>query len=373
MKKITLLNLTNFMIEYENLAKLNKPFFAEYEQKFKETLESGWYILGNNVKKFEEEFASFCNSKHCVGVANGLDALTISLNSLNLRKGSEVIVPSNTYIATILSILHNGLVPILVEPDITTYNIDASKIEEKISKNTVAIMVVHLYGKMCEMDKIQTIAKKYNLKVIEDCAQAHGASYKAIKAGNWGDLGAFSFYPTKNLGALADAGAITTNQLNLTEKIKALRNYGSSIKYANDLVGFNSRLDEIQAAFLSIKLKHLDKINEHKKNLALIYSNHLKSDFIKPVTHIDYTDVFHIYNIRHIKRDELKQHLEKNNIKTEIHYPIAPNKQKAMIGILDLQQTPIAEEIHKTTLSLPISYYHTEDDIFKVIEVMNKF
>lgn len=361
------------MIEYENLAKLNQPFFAEYEQAFKETLESGWYILGKKVKDFEQEFASYCNTNYCIGVANGLDALSISLHSLNLSKGSEVIVPSNTYIATILSILHNGLIPILVEPDINSYNIDVTKIEEKISKRTTAIMVVHLYGKMCEMDKILSIATKYNLKVIEDCAQAHGASYKDVKAGHWGDLGAFSFYPTKNLGALADAGAITTNDLDLSEKIKALRNYGSIIKYTNEYVGYNSRLDEIQAAFLSIKLKYLDEINAHKRNLAALYSRNLKSDFIKPIEHPDYIDVFHIYNVRHEKRDELKVYLEKNNIKTEIHYPIAPNKQKAMVGILNQQHTPIAEEIHKTTLSLPISFYHKEDDIIRVIEVMNNF
>jgi dTDP-4-amino-4,6-dideoxygalactose transaminase len=361
------------MIEYENLGKLNKPFFEDFEKVFKQTLESGWYILGNKVATFENEFANYCHTKHCVGLANGLDALILALRALNFEKGSEVIVPSNTYIATILSIVHNGLIPILVEPDITTYNIDPKKIEEKITSKTCAIMVVHLYGKVCEMDVINAIAKKNNLKVIEDCAQAHGAKYKNIKAGNWGDFGAFSFYPTKNLGAIADAGAITTNVLQLAETIKTLRNYGSKVKYNNELVGFNSRLDEIQAAFLSVKLKHLDAINEHKRRLANLYLQHLKSDFIKPIVHPDYYDVYHIFNIRHAKRDKLKDFLFSNEIKTEIHYPIAPNKQKAMIGILDNQQTPIAEEIHQTTLSLPISFYHTEADILKVIEVMNKF
>ena len=361
------------MIEYENLGKLNKPFFEDYEKAFKQTLESGWYILGNKVTSFENEFANYCETKHCVGLANGLDALILALRAFNFEKGSEVIVPSNTYIATILSIVHNGLAPILVEPDIATYNIDPKKIEEKITSKTRAIMVVHLYGKVCEMDAINTIAKKHNLKVIEDCAQAHGAKFKNKKAGNWGDFGAFSFYPTKNLGAIADAGAITTNELSLTETIKTLRNYGSKVKYINELVGFNSRLDEIQAAFLSIKLKHLDAINDHKRKLADLYSRNLKPDFIKPVVHHDYHDVYHIYNIRHTKRDKLKDYLLSNDIKTEVHYPIAPNKQKAMIGLLDKQQTPIAEEIHQTTLSLPISYYHTEQDVLKVIEVMNKF
>jgi len=285
----------------------------------------------------------------------------------------EVIVPSNTYIATILSIVHIGLVPILVEPDIATYNMDAKKIEEKITSKTCAIMVVHLYGKVCEMDTINNIAGKHNLKVIEDCAQAHGAMYKNKKAGSFGDLNAWSFYPTKNLGAIGDAGAVTTNDKALAEKIKQLRNYGSNEKYYNDVIGYNSRLDEVQAAFLSVKLKFLDDINTHKRKLASLYSNHLKDDFIKPVTHPDYYDVYHIYTIRHPKRNELREYLLKNEIKTEIHYPVSPNKQKAMIGILDNQQTPIAEEIHQTTLSLPISYFHTKEDIFKVVEILNKF
>lgn len=361
------------MIEYENLGKLNAPFFDEYEKVFKQTLESGWYILGNKVAAFENEFSNYCETKHCVGLANGLDALIIALRAFNFEKGSEVIVPSNTYIATILSIVHNGLTPVLVEPDMATYNIDPKKIEEKITSRTCAIMVVHLYGKVCEMDAINNIAKKHNLKVVEDCAQAHGAKYKNKKAGNWSDVGAFSFYPTKNLGAIADAGAITCNDENLAKTVKTLRNYGSQVKYNNELVGFNSRLDEIQAAFLSVKLKHLNAINNHKRKLADLYLKNLKADFIKPVVHPDYHDVYHIFNIRHAKRDKLKDHLLANDIKTEIHYPITPNKQKAMIGILDKQQTPISEEIHATTLSLPISYFHTEDDILKVVEVMNTF
>lgn len=361
------------MIEYENLGKLNKPFFDEYEKAFRQTLEGGWYILGKKVEAFEKEFAGYCGSQYCIGLANGLDALILALRALDLEKGSEVIVPSNTYIATILSIVHNGLSPVLVEPDIHTYNIDPKKIEEKIGPRTKAIMVVHLYGKMCEMDTINAIAKKHGLKVIEDCAQAHGAAYKNTKAGNYGDFGAFSFYPTKNLGAIADAGAMTTNDEALSEKIRTLRNYGSKQKYYNEVVGYNSRLDEVQAAFLSVKLKHLDQINKHKRKLASVYLQQLKADFIKPVVHADYFDVYHIFNIRHPKRNELKEYLMKNEIRTDIHYPVAPNKQVAMKGILDTIQTPIAEEIHQTTLSLPISYYHTEADILKVVEVMNKF
>ncbi|MBA3705762.1 MAG: DegT/DnrJ/EryC1/StrS family aminotransferase, partial [Bacteroidetes bacterium] len=332
-----------------------------------------WYILGKKVQQFEKEFAAYCGTSHCIGLANGLDALILALRAFDFPKGTEVIVPSNTYIATILSIVHNGLTPVLVEPDLASYNIDVSKIEEKISAKTKAIMVVHLYGKMCEMDTINAIAKKHNLKVIEDCDQAHGAKYKNKKAGAYGDFGAFSFYPTKNLGAIADAGAMTCHDDQLAIAIGTLRNYGSKEKYYNEVIGYNSRLDEIQAAFLSVKLKHLDEINEHKRKLAAIYLEHLKVDFIKPIVHRDYYDVYHIFNIRHPKRDNLKNYLLEKEIKTEIHYPVAPNKQLAMKGVLDAQHTPIAEKIHQTTLSLPISYYHTEQDVLKVIEIMNKF
>ncbi len=361
------------MIEYESLGKLNQSFFKDYKKVFSETLESGWYILGTKVKQFEKEYATYCDTKHCVGVANGLDALILSLRAFEFEKGTEVIVPSNTYIATILSIVHNGLQPVLVEPDSASYNIDPQKIEEKITSKTRAIMVVHLYGRVCEMDKIKAIAQKHKLKIIEDCAQAHGARYKGVCAGNFGDFGAHSFYPTKNLGALADAGAVTCNDEDLSQKISTLRNYGSQVKYYNEIVGFNSRLDEIQAAFLSVKLKHLDKINEHKRSLAAIYQQELKQDFVKPLVHPDYYDVYHIYNIRHPKRDLLKEYLLTKGIKTEVHYPVAPNKQVAMKGILDRQDTPIAEEIHNTTLSLPISYFHTKKDIAQVVEIMNNF
>ncbi len=361
------------MIEYENLAKLNQSFFQEYQQAFTETLQSGWYILGNKVKKFEEEYAVFCQTKYCVGVANGLDALTLSLHHYQFKKGSEVIVPSNTYIATILAIIHNGLQPVLVEPDISTYNIDPERITEKITERTVAIMVVHLYGKLCNMEAIMKIAGKYQLKVIEDCAQAHGAHYKGKIAGSFGDFGAHSFYPTKNLGALADAGAITCNDDTLREGVATLRNYGSHQKYYNKRVGFNSRLDEIQAAFLSIKLRQLKKINEHKRNLAKLYQEHLKKDFILPQLHPDYYDVFHIYAIRHPQRNKLKDYLLQQGIKTEVHYPLPPHQQEAMKDILGKEEYPLASEIHETILSLPVSYMHTEEEIYTVIEVMNKF
>jgi dTDP-4-amino-4,6-dideoxygalactose transaminase len=361
------------MIEYENLYKLNRSLFDDYKAAFNEVLESGWYILGNKVKEFENQFAQYCNTSYCIGVANGLDALTLSLRAFNFEKGEEVLVPSNTYIATILSIIDNGLNPILVEPDINTYNIDPNLIEQAITPKTKAIVVVHLYGKVCNMDPILEIAKKYNLKVIEDCAQSHGAKYKGRLSGSFGDYAAHSFYPTKNLGALGDAGAVTTNSFELADKIKVLRNYGSHVKYYNEVVGVNSRLDELQAALLLVKLKYMEQITSQKRLLANLYLEGLKSDFIKPQVNPDYFDVYHIFNIRHPKRDALRDYLLKHDIKTEIHYPLAPNKQSAMIGILDNQPTPIAEEIHQTTLSLPISYYHTKEDVYKVIEVMNSF
>ena len=357
------------MIEYENLKKVNEKLFDKYQDNFDEFIKSGWYILGGQVFKFESEFAEFCNTNYCIGVASGLDALILAIDAFKFPKNSEIIVPSNTYIATILAIVRNGFKPILVEPDIRTYNIDAFKIEEKITKDTKAILVVHLYGKACEMDKISDIANKYNLKIIEDCAQAHGAKFKCQKVGSFG-VGCFSFYPTKNLGALGDAGAITCDNEEYRNKIKTLRNYGSNKKYYNDDLGYNSRLDEIQAGFLSIKLKILDDITNHKRELALIYLENLDDRFIKPTVDKDYFDVYHIFNIRHEKRDELKDYLLKNNIKTEIHYPLAPHKQKSMIDYIQ-GEYPISEEIHNTTLSLPISYFHTKDDILKVVNLIN--
>lgn len=362
------------MIDYENLAKLNAPFFEDFQNEFKKVLESGWYILGDKVREFENNFADYNNSRYCIGVANGLDALILAIRALNIEPGSEILVPSNTYIATILSIVHNGCKPVLVEPDISTYNIDPLKIEEKITARTKAILVVHLYGKACAMDSILEIARRNNLYVIEDCAQAHGAMFKNKKVGTFGGINAFSFYPTKNLGALGDGGAVTTDSEFLAEQISILRNYGSSKKYYNAVVGFNSRLDEMQAAFLKIKLKYLDQINQHKRRLAALYLKHLKEDFVKPVTHPDYHDVYHIFNIRHPKRNELKEYLLKHDIKTEIHYPVPPVRQQALESFFENKDsTPIADEIHNTTLSLPISYFHSEDDILQVIEILNKF
>jgi len=357
------------MIEYENLKKVNNKLFEKYQESFEEFLKSGWYVLGKNVTKFEDEFASFCGTNHCVGVASGLDALILAIDAFSFTKDSEIIVPSNTYIATILAIVRNGFIPVLVEPDTKTYNIDASKIEEKITDKTRAILVVHLYGKACEMDTICEIAKRHNLKIIEDCAQAHGSMFKGKRVGSFG-VGCFSFYPTKNLGALGDGGAITCEDERYAKKIKSLRNYGSSKKYFNDDLGYNSRLDEIQAGFLLIKLGILDEITKHKRELAKIYHDNLDDRYIKPDICEECFDVYHIYSIRATDRDKLQAYLLKNGIKTEIHYPLAPHKQKSMAEII-IGDYPLSEEIHNTTLSLPISYFHTKDDILQVIKLMN--
>jgi dTDP-4-amino-4,6-dideoxygalactose transaminase len=361
------------MIEYENLQKLNVNFENEFQLAYTKFIQNGWYIMGGSLANFENEFAHYLACNFCVGVANGLDAITLSLLSLNLPPQSEIIVPANAYIAAMLAVLQAGHKIVLVEPKLETYNIDPEKIEAAITSKTKAIICVHLYGKTCEMDKIMDLAKKHDLFVIEDAAQAHGAMFKNKKAGNFGDLNAFSFYPTKNLGALGDAGAVTTNDESLAKRVKTLRNYGSNVKYYNEVVGFNSRLDELQAAFLSVKLKYLDEINAKKRNFAKYYFENLKSDFIKPQIDKNYFDIYHIFNIRHPKRDDLRAYLLENGIKTEIHYPVAPHQQKAIAHLFEDKKFRISEEIHATTLSLPISYGHEWFEIEKVVEVMNKF
>ena len=364
--------MKNTIIEYENLYKVNKPYIALLKKAFSEVLDSGWFILGESVRKFESEFADYNKTKYCAGVASGLDALTLSLLALDIEKGSEVIVPSNTYIATTLSVIHAGYVPVLAEPNLSTYNIDPENILGAITPKTRAVLVVHLYGKPCEMDPISKICKDHKLFLVEDCAQSHGAKYRGRLVGSFGDLAGFSFYPTKNLGCLGDAGAVTTNSESYYNKIKMLRNYGSEKKYHNTYIGMNSRMDEMQASFLSIKLKKLDEIIMHKRHLASIYFENLKPDFILPDRNNDCFDVYHIFNIRHERRDLLKEYLKKKNIYTEIHYPVPPHKQKALSFLSD-KQFQISELIHRTTLSLPVSAFHTNDDIFRVAEVLNKF
>lgn len=364
--------MSHTRIPYENLKALNKPFEEAFKSKFNDFLNSGWYILGNEVSEFEKEFANYHNEQYVVGVANGLDALILSLKCCNFKKGDEVIVPSNTYIASILAILQCDLVPVFVEPNMETYNIDPKKIEEAITSKTVAIMVVHLYGQCCEMDPIIKLTQQHDLKIVEDCAQAHGAEYKGKPTGTFGDYGCFSFYPTKNLGALGDAGAIICKTEEDYVKLRQLRNYGSEKKYHNGIIGYNSRLDEVQASFLRVKLPYLNDINNHKKALASIYQSNLNHNFIKPVIDSNFNNVYHIYNIRHKERDRLKIYLSENNIDTEIHYPVAPHKQKALKQLNNLSYL-ISEEIHATTLSLPCSFAHTADDIYKVVEILNQF
>mgnify|MGYP001175727006 CR=1 FL=1 len=357
-------------ILYENLSISNSSFIKELEETAKRVINSGWYVLGQEVKSFEDNFASYIGSKYCVGVASGLDALTLSIEALELPPKSEVLVASNTYIATIISIIRAGHCPILIEPDINTYNIDSSKLKRSLTEKTRLILVTHLYGKCCRMDLINEFAQKYNLEVIEDCAQAHGAKLYNQRAGTFGVAGCFSFYPTKNLGAIGDAGAIVTNNEMLAERLLYLRNYGSKEKYVNKYLGHNSRLDEIQAAFLNVKLKHLDKMNEHKRKLSEIYINELPNWLKLPRVKEEEFDVFHIFCVRHQKRELIRKWLADNLIKTEIHYPIPPHKQEAMKDIL-IGQWPISEELHETSFSLPISYGTSLSEVKKVCEILS--
>ncbi|WP_428225325.1 DegT/DnrJ/EryC1/StrS family aminotransferase [Flavobacterium sp.] len=367
------MNPTEPWIPYENLNLLNKSFEEEFKQKFDSFLAKGWYVLGEEVTNFETNFAKFCGAKYCLGVANGLDALILGLKAFDFPEGSEVLVPSNTYIATILAIINAGHKPILIEPNMDDYTIDPDLLIKAITPKTKAIMVVHLYGLIAQMDKIVSIAKQYNLEIIEDCAQAHGAQLNGVKVGTFGKIGAFSFYPTKNLGALGDAGAITTSDEALYLKLKALRNYGSEKKYFNKYVGLNSRLDELQAAFLNIKLNHLDDFTNHKIRLAQYYNDHLTNKVIKPKFYDNGQHVYHIYNIRTNYRDELKHFLFENGIHTEIHYPVSPNQQKGYSLYFKDIECPISEEIHNTTLSLPISFANSLNDVKQVTEMINQF
>jgi len=353
------------MIPFEDLGRLNQPFLENLKQRAADVLHSGWFILGKHVQEFEKEFAAYCKTKHCVGLASGLDALILALNALALPKGADVLVPSNTYIATILAIVQQGFNPILVEPDLRTYNLTAKGLEDALTPKTKAILIVHLYGRPAPMTEIMAFAQAHNLPVVEDCAQAHGAAVKGQPVGSFGAIGAFSFYPTKNLGAIGDGGAVTTSDPLLDDYLRKLRNYGSTKRYHNEIIGFNSRLDELQAAFLLEKLPHLNTINAHKNKLAAIYFEQLHgTDFVLPLpADPGDTHVFHLFNIRHKKRDALKQYLFENGVMSDIHYPIPPHHQKALSSFAFKASYPISEEIHATTLSLPLSFCHTEQDI----------
>ena len=360
------------MIEYESLANANQQFMHELEAAATKVIRSGWYVLGNEVNEFEKEFATWIGARHCIGVANGLDALILSLEALMLPKNSEVLVASNTYIATILAIIRAGHKPVLVEPDPQTFNIDPLRIRSAITPGTRAICVTHLFGKACRMDEICAIAKEYDLRLIEDCAQSHGAKLANRMTGTFGDAGCFSFYPTKNLGAIGDAGAVVTDNDEVADRLRHLRNYGSKQKYVNKYVGLNSRLDELQAALLRVKLKHLDAMTEHKRSLAEVYFKNLPEWLSFPRQKPDEYDVFHIFGIRYKERDKLKAWLLEQGVKTEIHYPIPPHKQEAMQGILQ-GEYPIADNLHETELSLPISVGHNVQDVKLVSEIIKQF
>jgi dTDP-4-amino-4,6-dideoxygalactose transaminase len=360
------------VIEYESLARSNAAFMAELEAAATRVIRSGWYVLGQEVSSFETEFAQFVGAKHCIGVANGLDALILSIEALDLPKGSDILVASNTYIATILAIVRAGHKPVLVEPELATFNMDPAQLPGAITANTRAICVTHLFGKTCRMDAIGAFARKHGLKVVEDCAQSHGAKLGSQMTGTFGDAGCFSFYPTKNLGAVGDAGAVVTNDDALADRLRHIRNYGSKQKYVNLYSGVNSRLDEIQAAMLRVKLRHLDGMTAHKRELAAVYASNLPASVQKPVQRADEFDVFHIYAIRHPRRDALRQYLLDAGVKSEVHYPIPPHRQKALQGIVS-GEWPIAEELHNTEVSLPISYGHSAGDILRVCETLKEY
>lgn len=361
------------MIKFLDLKKINNRYREEIDSRIKNILDKGWYLQGEENENFTKNFANFCGTKFALGVANGLDALNLIIKAYGFGNGDEIIVPANTYIATILAISENECIPILVEPDIKTYNINPDSIEEKITSKTKAIMVVHLYGQAVQMEKIWKIAKKYNLKIIEDSAQAHGAIYQENRTGNLGDASGFSFYPGKNLGCIGDGGAVTTNDEELFNKIKAIANYGSDRKYHHIYKGVNSRLDEIQAAVLDIKLKHLDSDNNKRREISKYYRENIKnSKIILPETYDEKSHVWHIFAVRTQNRDEFQKYLTEKGIQTIIHYPTPPHKQGAYKEWNNLS-FPITEEIHNTILSLPISPVMTDSEIEKVVEVVNEY
>lgn len=334
-----------------------------------------WFILGNNVERFEQEFANYCESKYAIGCGNGLDALYLILRGYNIGEGDEVIIPSNTFIATALAVSYTGATIVLVEPDINTYNIDSSKIEKAITNKTKAIIAVHLYGKVADMKELRTISERYNIKLIEDSAQAHGCRYENKRAGSIGDAAGFSFYPGKNLGALGDGGAVVTNDDALASRIKAMRNYGSSKKYHHDYKGINSRLDELQAGFLRVKLQHLDKYNSERQKIAKYYIDNIKNKaIILPKVNDVKDSVWHLFVIRSYQRNNLQRYLSNNNIETIIHYPIPIHIQHAYKDLgYQKNDYPIAKEISNTVLTLPIWYGMSEKEIRYIVDCLNKF
>lgn len=369
------------MIPFLDLKNINQQYRVELIEACTRVIDSGWYISGKELENFEQNFANYCGVKFAIGVANGLDALVLTLRAWKelgkLKDGDEVIVPANTYIASILAITANNLTPVLVEPDLATYNIDPLKIEAAITSKTKVILPVHLYGQLAAMPKIMDIANRYNLLVLEDSAQAHSAEIHGKKAGNWGDASGFSFYPGKNLGALGDAGAITTNDAELAQTLRALRNYGSHEKYKNLFAGVNSRLDEIQAAMLDVKLKYLDAEVKHRRTIAKMYLEGIKNPELSlPLTDTDASHydqhVWHLFVVRSENREALQQYLAENGVQTLIHYPIPPHKQQAYKEWNDLSY-PVSEQIHAEVMSLPIGPTLSVEEAEKVIQICNNF
>lgn len=369
------------MIPFLDLKAINTQYRDQLIAACTQVIDSGWYICGKELEEFEHNFANYCGTRYAISVANGLDALILTLRAWKelgkLNEGDEVIVPSNTYIASILAISQNNLKPVLVEPDITTFNIDTKKIETAITPKTKVILPVHLYGQLAAMPGIMTIAKKYNLLVLEDSAQSHGAEINGQKAGNWGNAAGFSFYPGKNLGALGDGGAITTNDAELAQMLKAIRNYGSHEKYKNLVPGVNSRLDEIQAAILNVKLKFLDQENQHRRHIADLYLKEIQNTAIElPCKNINtetYAQhVWHLFVIRTKYREKLQQYLAENGVQTLIHYPIPPHKQQAYQEWNGLS-FPVSEQIHAEVLSLPIGPTLSMDEAKQVVQLCNGF
>jgi dTDP-4-amino-4,6-dideoxygalactose transaminase len=364
------------MIPFLDLKKVNQQYSTELKEAANRVIDSGWYILGKEVESFESQFATYCTTKHCIGVANGLDALNLIFRAYKelgiMKAGDEVIVPANTYIASILAISENDLVPVLVEPDPKTYNLDASLVEKHITDKTRAILSVHLYGLVSGISELQALATQHGLKLVEDCAQAHGAIYKGAKVGSLGDAAGFSFYPGKNLGALGDGGAVTTSDDELNETIKALRNYGSEAKYVNKYQGLNSRLDEIQAALLSVKLKYLDSELTARRQVANRYIANISNDAISlPVVDNQESHVWHLFVIQCEQREKLQQYLTEHGVQSSIHYPIAPHQQAAYKGVFE-ESYPVTERIHEQVISLPLSSVISVDEVNKVVELINR-
>lgn len=361
------------MVSFLDLKKINNRFRVEIDSRIKNILDRGWYLIGQENEVFSQNFAAYCGAKYALGVANGLDALNLIIKGYGFGAGDEIIVPANTYIASILAISENGCTPVLVEPDIATYNINPDLVEAAITPNTRAIMVVHLYGQAVQMEKIWQIAHKYHLKVIEDAAQAHGAKYQGRRTGNLGDAAGFSFYPGKNLGCMGDGGMVTTNDEGLYEKIKALANYGSIKKYVHLYKGVNSRLDEIQAAILDVKLKYLDHDNAKRREISAYYRKMITNPaIILPQVTDEDAHVWHIFVVRTANRDRLRAYLNDKGIETNIHYPTPPHKQQAY-NEWNNRHYPVTEKIHKEVLSIPISPVLTSAEVGAVVEALNAY